>query len=143
MFARYIIPAILLAFWLAPAQARAGDLEGLTNTLENLADMSRSADDAHEAMRNAVRGAPSRYYRDYDRDYDDDDYYRDRYYRHKAWKAEREQEKYMRKQAKKWRKHREKEWRKYHDHDWRRYHGSYHGPRRHPGPPPPFPPHFW
>jgi hypothetical protein len=66
-------------------------------------------------------------------------YYRNRYYRRKAWKAEREQEKLTRKQAKKWRKHREKEWRKYHGHYWRRYHG----PRRHSGHPPPFPPHFW
>lgn len=142
MLARYIIPAILVAFWLVPAQARGGDLDGLTNTLENLADMSRSADEAGEAMRNAVQGRPSRYYLDYGRDYDDG-YYRRHYHDYKAWKADKERAKHMRKEARMWSKHREKEWRKQQEREWRRYHGSYHGPRRHPGPPPPFQPHFW
>lgn len=83
------IPLLALAFLIMPCNANAGDLEHLTNTLENLADMSRSADDAHEAMRNAFSGRPGRYY--YYRDDDDDDWeerkhYRERRHHHdKGW----------------------------------------------------------
>lgn len=143
MFFKYI-PAFIFMLCLLPSQANAGDLEAVTNALENLADMSRSADDAHEAMRNAINGNPSRYYRDYDRRYYyDDDYPRDRYYDHRAWKAEKEHAKAMRKQAKKWRKHQEKVWRDHHEHEWHKHHPRpYYGEHQRPGPPP-FARHFW
>lgn len=127
MLARYI-HAIILACCLIPVQAGAGDLEGLTNAFENLADMSRSADDANEALRNVIRGEPSRYYRDYDRRYYYDDYHPDRHYHRHDWKEEKERAKAIRKAEKKWRKH--------HEHEWRKHHRPYHGKFRHPGPPP-------
>lgn len=126
MFKKYISILSFMAVCLLPVQASSGDLGNVANALENLADMSRSFDDANEAMKDAIKGNPGRYYRDYDRHYyyddDDDDYYEERRkHAKRAWKA---------------RKKREKAWRKWHvDH--------YRGPRHRPGFPPPPGPHFW
>lgn len=80
MFLKKYIPILVLAFLLIPCAANGGSLENMTNALENLADMSRSADRANEALHDALNGRPSRYYY---RDYDDDDDWRPRRHHHK------------------------------------------------------------
>lgn len=78
---KYILVILLLASLAgAPDMPRAGSLLPFADALEDMADMSRSADRAHESMRNAMNGG---YYHDYDRDCCRD-YYRDKEHR-KRW----------------------------------------------------------
>lgn len=131
MLKKYISILSFMAVCLLPFQARSGDLGNVANALENLADMSRSFDDANEAMKDAIRGNPGRYYRNYDRHYyyddDDDDYYEERRkHAKRAWKARKAREKAWRKEAGK----------------WHHYRGPHHGPGFPPPPPPPGP-RFW
>lgn len=125
---RLTICAIALCVFLLPQPAKSGDLDGAARALENLADMARSADNANEAFKDALRGNPSRYdrqryydrrYREDFRHYDDyEDYAWER--RHLRRKMIKERLRYERKMAKErakaWRKHVRK-WRKHHDDD--------------------------
>lgn len=103
------IAAMALAFFLMPVPANAGDLDGAASALENLADMARSADNAQDALRDAMNGVPSHYARHYyDRPYHYRHYYdEDDYYEHERRRAH-----YRHKMGKK----RYKEWFKHHRH---------------------------
>lgn len=112
-----LIIVILLHSCLLAAPVMGGDLEAITRALENMADASRSADEANDAIRDLMRDRGAYHYRDYhDRYYrhyhDDDDYLYSR-------KARRERAKALRKA--------EKEWRKKYEHEMkRRYHHRKH-----------------
>lgn len=62
----FLAAAFVVALGFAPLPAAAGSLEAFSDALENLADMTRAADHAHEALQDAIHGG-----RDYDR-YDQD-----------------------------------------------------------------------
>lgn len=62
--------AIILAF---PCAAKSGDLDNLSDALDNLSDMARAADRAQEAMKDAAEGREiyrDRYYRNSDKERD-------------------------------------------------------------------------
>lgn len=105
----HITAAIILALFLCPASLHAGDLGGAANALEHLADMARSADNAQEALRDAMNGAPSRYGRHC---YDGPCRYRDYHDTDNCCKYERRRAHYYHKLEKR----RYKEWRKHHRH---------------------------
>lgn len=59
--------AIAGTLGLAPVPAFSGTLSSFSDALENLSDMTRSADQAHEALQDAMRGGSS--YDRYERDW--------------------------------------------------------------------------
>lgn len=72
-----------LAMLLSPGKGRSADLGAVSDALENLADMSRAADRANEAFKDAVEGNGN-YRRHYGKDW----------YEHER-RMEKEREKYM------------------------------------------------
>ena len=62
-----LMGVIVVGMLLAPVQAFAGSLDAFSDALENLSDMTRAADRAHDALEEAMRGG--RDYNRYDRDW--------------------------------------------------------------------------